>query len=134
MALSTVSSRTESLLSVLKSKGGSTRLIAKIIDLENELTDLKSSLGLDKEEYPSIIDHSIQIEEIADDEGNINNQIPEFVWISSLNGMLNVMVVAIVSELPTQLGLYTWKILYRNEGDWAIRKGSVKVWVVFPES
>ena len=71
---------------------------------------------------------SIEIEEIADDNGKIS-PIPESVWIDTLRTKTERDVRAIMSPLPRELGLYTFLCLCLSTSR-EVELVEVLVWVV----
>jgi len=73
---------------------------------------------------------SIEIEEIADDDGTIS-PIPESVWIASVNLGSGINCRAILNKLPEELGLYHFRCLC-VDSSFRIEIVLLKVWVVPP--
>jgi hypothetical protein len=121
------------LASILDKRHGSLELVLKVLDLENDLSETKEALrnalekikrGLDSEELPE----SVQLSEFSDDEGYLKNPPDERTWIESLSLATKLDVRAILSTLPTELGLYPFLFVHKK-GD-KMLYARVKVWVV----
>lgn len=122
------------LASILDSRHGDTQLILKVLDLENELVAAKESLlGFHKQQSQSAdkfawLLSTIEVEEFADADSRLKNPPDEKTWIETLCHKTGFDIRAILSNLPTELGLFCLKVAYKSESELAF--ATVKVWLV----
>jgi len=127
------------LAKMLDGRDGTVAMILQFLDLENELQETRDRL--EKElEYPELRKESFEIMlSTAHDEtdGTALDMIPtEQNWIEELVtatskagiGCDILDIRAIMSELPTELGLYSLRIVHKV-GD-TMKKNTIRVWIV----
>ena len=118
-----ISSRSTPYLQCLASRNNAIELVFRILDLEDALCDAHESSKVHELE-------TITIEEDADENGNFHLYW-EHVWIDYVKTHSSLDVRAILSDLPTQIGLYQFDLVYKEGKE--IKRGVMKVWVV-PQS
>ena len=132
-AAQTLSVRGFKLASILDKKHGGLELILKVLDLENELAEAREALREVKDtatredeavEFPD----AIQISEFADMDGTLRNPPGEKTWIETLSHKTELDVRAILTELPTETGLY--KFVFAHKKNLKLLYAAAKVWVV----
>lgn len=122
------------LATILEKPHGHLELILKILDLENELVAAKESLlGFQKQQSQSAdkfaqLLSTIEVEEFADADCRLKNPPDENTWIETLCHKTGFDIRAILSDLPTELGLECLKVAYKSKGELAF--ATVKVWLV----
>lgn len=122
------------LATILEKPHGHLELILKILDLENELVAAKESLlGFQKQQMQDALQglkilSTIEVEEFADADSRLKNPPDEKTWIETLCHKTGFDVRAILSDLPTELGLFRLKVAYKSKGELAF--ATVKVWLV----
>lgn len=122
------------LASILDSRHGDTQLILKVLDLENELVAAKESLlvfhkqqSQDADKFAYLLS-TIEVEEFADADSRLKNPPDEKTWIETLCHKTGFDVRAILSDLPTELGLFCLKVAYKSKDELAF--ATIEVWVV----
>jgi hypothetical protein len=104
-------------------------LILRHLDLENEVVALTQKLAQSEDVSRALdISETVEIEEFADGDHALLNPPDEQTWIATLRHKTGLDVRAILSELPRELGLHSFRIAYKK-GD-ALCNAVVKVWVV----
>ena len=76
------------------------------------------------------IPNSITIVCEANDEGYLLNELPNKEALHKLPMYDDSRAIAILCDMPTELGLYTWPIVYHNETTHTIKTLNLKVWIV----
>lgn len=120
------------LASILDKKHGQLELILKILDLENSIAEARDEvaslrLELDRCSEEELL-NPVQIEEFANGEGYLTAPPNESVWIESLSNKTGLDVRAILSPLPEELGLYSFRFAYKQNGEMIC--ASLKVWII----
>ena len=117
------------LASVLDKQHGDMQLILRIMDLENELEAMSQGVQQASDAWPEIyFPKSIDIAEWVLNNGKIRNPPDEETWMLSLTSQTGLDIRAIDGPLPTEVGLYRMRIVYKKDGE--IRQGTVSVWVI----
>ena len=121
------------LFQILQKPDGLIGTMLKVLDLENELREAKAALQAAQneahEESAAVeLPDSIEISEFATPDGFLSNPPGEKTWIETLRHKTKMDVRAILSELPTEVGLYTFSFAYKRIDK--LRHAQVKVWIV----
>lgn len=132
--MASIKQRTCDLFSVLDSANGGAILIATILDLENEVNDLKKQVTPERIilKRPG---QRIEIKRLCDNDGNLDidqTTRPAFIeqgWIQSLAEQTDLDIRAILSPLPTELGMYEVTVAYKPASD-KMSLGILRFWVV----
>jgi hypothetical protein len=124
----TLSVRGFELASILDKPHGDMQLILKIMDLENKLEAISQGVR-PVDAWPAIsFSKIIEIAEWVLKDGKIRHPPDEETWILSLTSQTGLDVRAIDGPLPTEVGLFCMRIVYKKDGE--IRQGTLRVWVV----
>jgi hypothetical protein len=126
-------SRAAKLIPIFDKEHGEVELILKVLDLENELAEAREALQAAqneaREESAGVeLPDSIEISEFVIPGGFLSNPPGEKTWIETLRHKTKMDVRAILSELPTEVGLYTFSFVYKRIDK--LLHAQVKVWVV----
>jgi len=132
-AAQTLSVRGLKWVSILDKKHGGLELILKVLDLENELAEAREALHKAKdaatcEEEAVEFPDAIQISEFAGMDGTLRNPPNEKIWIESLSQRTKLDIRAILTELPTETGLYRFVFVHKK--NLKLLYVAAKVWVV----
>lgn len=123
------------LASILDKKHGELELVLKVMDLENSIAEARNEVASLREELHRFsgeeLPNSVEIEEFADENGHLASPPDEHIWVDSLCDKTGLDVRAILSPLPEELGLYSLRIAYKQNGE--IAYASQRVWVVPPK-
>lgn len=129
----TLSVRGFKLASILDKKHGGLELILKVLDLENALTEAREALSKAKDtetredeavEFPD----TIKISEFATMDGFLCSPPDEKTWIETLSHRTKLDIRAILSELPTEVGLYRFVFVHKKSHK--LLYTEAKVWVI----
>ena len=121
------------LASILDKKHGELELVLKIMDLENGITEARNEAASLREELhrfsgEELLPNSVEIEEFADEDGHFTSPPDEHAWIDSLCDKTGLDVRAILSPLPEEVGLYSFRIAYKQNGEMAY--ALQRVWII----
>lgn len=121
------------LATILGKPHGHLELILKILDLENELVAAKESLlvfhkqqSQDADKFAYLLS-TVEVEEFADADSRLKNPPDEKTWIETLCHKTGFDIRAILSDLPTELGLFRLKVAYKSKDELAF--GTAMVWL-----
>lgn len=135
MTKRSITNRGIEIINQMKDQYSAAELVLKHLDLQDQVESLQHRLyELQRQEEWPEVPCSITIEEFSNSEGYLIEatgspaRIAEMDWISTVKQKSGLDVRAIVGDLPTELGLYSFKIVYKADG--YIKQGSLKVWVV----
>lgn len=126
-------SRAAKLVPIFDKKHGEVELILKVLDLENELAEAREALREVKDtatredeavEFPD----TIQILEFATPDGFLCNPPGEKTWIETLSQKTKLDIRAILTELPTETGLYRFVFVHKK--NLKLLYAAAKVWVI----
>lgn len=132
-----IQNRTQKLFQLLDSTNGSMMLIAKVMDLENQVEELQKEISALKQPIQEIVlsepyakgKHKIEIAEFCDHNYKLLSQPSEDTWIQSLRLQTKLDIRAILSPLPTEIGLHSIVVAYISSPE-QMKVGSLKFWVV----
>jgi hypothetical protein len=99
------------------------QLAARLIDKDNEIEALQRYAL-----RPITFEGIIEIENPADDEGNIDPETPESFWMDEISNKADLAVRAILSPLPNSLGLFTLESLAIEQNRPQIYE--MKIWII----
>ena len=123
-----ISSRAAPYLKCIASRNAAFDLVLRILDLEDALCDAQAANQINQSEQLE----TITIEVAADSDGNLLDQelyaVPETHWINLIKIASGLDVRAILSDLPEEVGLYSFDVVYRQGRE--VKRGQMKVWVV----
>jgi hypothetical protein len=137
--MKTLFDRGMTLAKMLDRPDGTVAMILQFLDLENELQETRKKLESELD-YPELRKEAFEIKlSTANDEtdGTALDMVPtEQNWIdelitatSKIGPGCNILDIrAILSDLPTELGLYSMRIVHKV-GD-TMKKNTMKVWIV----
>lgn len=122
----TIGSRAEPYLKCLESRNAAFRLVIRILDLEDALCDAQASNQINQNEQLG----TITIKAAADSSGKLIDQEfypPETGWIKLVRTKSVLDVRAILSDLPEEIGLYVFDLVYLQGRE--VKRGQMKVWI-----
>jgi hypothetical protein len=123
-----ISSRAAPYLKCLASRNAAFDLVLRILDLEDALCDAQAVNQINQGEQLE----TTTIEVAADSNGKLLDQelhaVPETGWINWVKIASGLDVRAILSDLPEEVGLYSFDLVYRQGRE--VKRGKMKVWIV----
>jgi hypothetical protein len=123
-----ISLRAAPYLKCLGSRNAAFGLVIRILDLEDALCNAQAANQINQSEQLE----TITIEVAADSSGKLLDQelyaVPETGWINWVKIASGLDVRAILSDLPEELGLYSFDLVYRQGRE--VKRGQMKVWIV----
>lgn len=131
----TLEQRGKDILRTIEEPYGAVLIVLRMLDLQAEIDRLSHNHANceEKQGWPRI-GEPITIEEFANADGQLCDanggptSIAEVEWITTLREFSGLDVRAIMSDLPTELGLYDMPIVYKQ--DKLLKQAVLKVWVV----
>jgi hypothetical protein len=128
-----IESRGTKLFQATQTAAGLIGMVLKMLDLQDELSathedlcEVNDELQATKEALQAAqnearagsasveLPDSIEISEFATPDGFLSNPPGEKTWIETLRHKTKMDVRAILSELPTEIGLYTFSFVYKR--------------------
>ena len=124
-----ISSRAAPYLKCLASRNAAFDLVLRILDLENALCDAQAVNQINQGAQLE----TTTIEVAADSNGKL--LVPELYAVPEETGWINWVKIAsgldvraILSDLPEEVGLYSFDLVYRQGRE--VKRGKMKVWIV----
>lgn len=120
------------LFQILQKPDGLIGTMLKVLDLENELAEAKAALQAAqneaREDEAVEFPDTIQISEFADMNGAIRNPPGEKTWIETLSHKTKLDIRAILTELPTEVGMYRFVFVHKKNR--MLLHAAATVWVI----
>lgn len=120
------------LFQILQKPDGLIGTMLKVLDLENELAETKAALQAAqneaREDEAVEFPDAIQISEFATPDGFLCSPPGEKTWIETLSHKTKLDIRAILTELPTEVGLY--RFVFAHKKNLKLLHAEAKVWVI----